>query len=71
VKAWRERPLSEKYYAVFLDGAFLSTPRRKTAKEPLYVALGIKPDGRREILGFWLVALTSIPLTNWSGLPRR
>ncbi len=54
VKAWRERRLSEEYYAVFLDGTFLSIRRGKTAKEPVYVALGIKPDGRREILGFWL-----------------
>jgi transposase-like protein len=54
VKAGRERPLSEEYYAVFLDGTFLSIRRGKTAKEPVYMALGIKPDGRREILGFWL-----------------
>ena len=39
---------------MFLDGTFLSIRRGKTAKEPVYVALGIKPDGRREILGFWL-----------------
>ena len=54
VKTWRERPLSEEYYAMFLDGTFLSIRRGKTAKEPVYIALGIKPDGRREILGFWL-----------------
>ncbi|MEM1831761.1 MAG: transposase [Desulfurococcaceae archaeon] len=52
VQAWRERPLSEEYYAVFLDGTLLSIRRGKTAKEPVYIALGIKPDGRREILGF-------------------
>ena len=40
----RERPLSVEYYAVFLDGTFLSIRRGKTAKEPVYVALGIKPD---------------------------
>ena len=54
VRAWRERSLSEEYYAVFLDGTFLSIRRGKTAKEPVYMALGIKPDGRRETLGFWL-----------------
>jgi len=55
VKAWRERPLSEEYYAVFLDGTFFFIRRGKTAKEPVYITLGIKPDGRREILGFWRV----------------
>ena len=54
VNACRERPLSEEYYAVFLDGTFLSVRRGKTTKEPVYMALGIKPDGRREILGFCL-----------------
>jgi len=37
---------------VFLDGTFLSIRRGKTAKEPVYLALGLKPNGRREILGF-------------------
>mgnify|MGYP000107575360 CR=1 FL=1 len=65
VKAWRERPLSEEYYAVFLDGTFLSIRRGKTAKEPVYIALGIKPDGRREILGFWLFGAEGESSRNW------
>jgi hypothetical protein len=65
VKAWRERPLSEEYYAVFLDGTFLSIRRGKTAKEPVYMALGIKPDGRREILGFWLFGAEGESARNW------
>ena len=54
VRAWRERPLDEEYYAVFLNGTSLSVCRGQSAKEPVYIALGIKPDGRRKILGFWL-----------------
>jgi transposase-like protein len=50
VKRWRERPLAEEYYAVFLDGTFLSTRRGTTAKEP-----GVRPDGRWEVLGFWML----------------
>jgi len=65
VKAWRERPLGEECYAVFPEGTFLSIRRRKTAKEPMYVALGIKPDGRREILGFWLVGAEGESFRNW------
>jgi len=66
VKAWRERPLNEEYYAVFLDGTFLSIRRGKTAKEPVYMALGIKPDGRREILGFWLFGAEGESARNWA-----
>ena len=50
---------------MFLDGAFLSIRRGKTAKEPVYVALGIKPDGRREILGFWLFGAEGESVRNW------
>jgi len=35
-------------------GPFFSIRRGKTAKELVSIALGIKLDGRREILGFWL-----------------
>jgi putative transposase len=65
VKARRERPLSEEYYAVFLDGTFLSIRRGKTAKELVYMALGIKPDGRRGILGFWLFGTKGESAQNW------
>lgn len=65
VKVWRERPLAEEYYAVFLDGTFLSIRRGKTAKEPVYMALGIEPDGRREILGFWLFGAEGESARNW------
>ncbi|MEM4531395.1 MAG: IS256 family transposase [Thermofilaceae archaeon] len=65
VQAWRERPLDEEYYAVFLDGTFLSIRRGKTAKELVYIALGIKPDGRREILGFWLFGAEGESARNW------
>jgi len=45
---------------VFVDGTFLSIPRGKTAKEPLYVALGIKPDGRRG--RSWGFGFSTLPL---------
>jgi transposase-like protein len=48
-----------------LDGTFLSIRRGKTAKEPVYMAPGIKPDGRREILGFWLFGAEGESAGNW------
>jgi transposase-like protein len=49
VRAWRERPLSKEYFAIFLDGTYLSIRRNEVAKEPVYLALGIKPDGEGEV----------------------
>ncbi len=54
VEKWRSRPLCTEYYAVYLDCTFLSVRRGKAAVEPVYVALGMKPGGSREVLGFWV-----------------
>ena len=50
---------------MFLDGTFFFIRRGKTAKEPVYITLGIKPDGRREILGFWLFGAEGESAQNW------
>ncbi|NOX44355.1 MAG: IS256 family transposase [Caldiserica bacterium] len=65
VEEWRSRPLYTEYYAVYLDCTFLSVRRGKTAKEPVYVALGLKPDGSREILGFWTFGAEGESSHNW------
>ena len=70
VREWRNRPLAREYYAVYLDGTFLSVRRGKAAKEPVYLALGIRPDGRREILGFWLFGAEGESATNWRQVVR-
>ncbi len=54
VEKWRKRPLEERYAVIFLDATYFSLRRAKISKEPIYVALGIKEDGGREILGWWL-----------------
>jgi transposase-like protein len=48
-----------------LDRTLLSIRRGKTAKEPVCIALGIKPNGRREILGFWLFGADGESARNW------
>jgi putative transposase len=65
VKEWKSRPLSQAYYAIYLDCTFLAVRRGKAAKEPVYVALGIRPDGRREVLGFWLFGAEGESARNW------
>jgi len=65
VKAFKERPLSSEYYAIYLDCTFLSIRRGKTEKEPVYLALGVLPDGRREVLGFWLFGAEGESARNW------
>jgi transposase-like protein len=38
VKEWKSRPLSQAYYAIYLDCTFLAVRRGKAAVEPVYVA---------------------------------
>ena len=60
VAAFHARPLANAYKALMLDGVMLAhrtgagAPRR-----PVLVALGIRPDGRMEILDFRLAASES------------
>jgi transposase-like protein len=60
VAAFHRRPLVGRYTALMLDGVVLS---RKTGagaiKRPVLVALGIHPDGRKEIIDYRLAASES------------
>ncbi|QJA05952.1 IS256 family transposase [Thermosulfurimonas marina] len=53
IESWRKRRLSEEYFALYLDATFLPVRRGTVAREPVYLALGIRRDGTREIVGFW------------------
>jgi transposase-like protein len=55
VAAFHRRPLKNAYQALLLDGVVLA---RKTGvgavRRPVLVALGLRPDGKKEIIDFWL-----------------
>lgn len=55
IEAWRMRPLKESYFSVIIDAVFLSLRRGSYKKEPVYIAQGTDHEGRREILGFWIM----------------
>ena len=60
VAAFHRRPLGDAYKVLMLDGVVLS---RKTGagalKRPVLVALGIRPDGRKEVIDFRLAGSES------------
>ncbi len=57
VAAWHRRKLNEHYRVLMFDGVVLS---RKTGagaiRRPVLVALGIRPDGKKEVIDFRLAA---------------
>ena len=60
VAAFHRRPLVNRYQALMLDGVVLA---RKTGagalRRPVLVALGLRPDGKKEIIDFRLAASES------------
>jgi putative transposase len=58
--AFHRRPLANRYQALMLDGVVLA---RKTGagalKRPVLVALGLRPDGKKEIIDFRLAGSES------------
>ncbi len=60
VAAFHRRPLKDQYRVLVLDGVVL---RRKTGAgalaRPVLVALGLRPDGRKEIIDFRLASAES------------
>jgi putative transposase len=51
--AWRNKPLDSQYYAVYIDALRVPLRRDTVSKESFYIALGLRTDLRREILGIY------------------
>ena len=50
---WQNRPLDPVYPALFIDAINVKVRDGKVANRPIYVALAVTCDGRRDILGLW------------------
>ena len=54
-REWQNRPLERKYAIVFMDAVhFHVREDNRTIKKAVYVAIGTKLDGTREVLGMWI-----------------
>ena len=55
VKEWQMRPLEEQYAVVFMDAVhFHVRSDGQIVKKAVYVAIGVKMDGVRDVLGMWV-----------------
>ena len=50
---WQNRPLDPVYPVVFLDAIHVKVRDGQVANRPIYVALAVTCEGRRDILGLW------------------
>jgi putative transposase len=55
VTAWQARPLEPMYPVVFFDALRVKIKEDAVVRnKAIYLALGVRPDGTREILGLWI-----------------
>lgn len=52
VSAFKERSLETKYSVIFIDATHIPLKRQTVSKEAVYIVIGIRLDGTKEVLGF-------------------
>jgi transposase-like protein len=54
-REWQQRILEPVYFAVWMDGIVLKIREdSKVINKCVYIVIGLKPDGMKEVLGFWI-----------------
>ncbi|MGH2563001.1 MAG: IS256 family transposase [Ginsengibacter sp.] len=54
-KEWQQRTLEPVYFAVWMDGIIIKIrDDKKVINKCIYIVIGLKPDGMKEVLGFWI-----------------
>jgi len=55
IVAWQNRPLESVYLIVWMDGiVFKVRENSKVVNKTIYIAVGLRRDGYKEVLGMWL-----------------
>jgi len=55
IVAWQNRPLEPVYLIVWMDGiVFKVRENSKVINKTIYIAVGLKRDGKKEVIGLWL-----------------
>jgi putative transposase len=55
VAEWQQRPLEPVYFAVWMDGIVLKIREdSKVVNKCAHIVIGLRPDGTKEVLGFWI-----------------
>ena len=60
VKSWQNRPLESVYFTVWMDGIILKVKQNgKYINKCIYLVIGLKKDGLKEVLGMWMAETES------------
>ena len=54
-REWQHRPLEPLYFALWMDGIVLKVREEgKVANKCVHIVIGLRPNGIKEVLGFWI-----------------
>jgi transposase-like protein len=51
---WQNRPLDRVYPVIFIDAIVVKIRDGQVANRPVYAAIGVTVDGKRDVLGLWV-----------------
>jgi transposase-like protein len=54
METWRNRPLDDVYAAIFIDAVVVKVRDGQVANRPVYAAIGVTLDGRKDVLGLYM-----------------
>ncbi|PWF40912.1 IS256 family transposase [Enterococcus faecium] len=64
VAAFKEHALHDRYAAIYLDATYIPLKRKTVAKEAIHIAVGIRPDGAKEVLAYAIAPNESTVIWN-------
>ena len=60
IEAYHKRKLSDKFFCVYLDATYLPLRRETFEREAVYIAIGIKPNGHKEVIDYCIAPSENI-----------
>lgn len=68
IKEWQNRPLEPVYFTVWMDGIMVKVRHNgKIVNTCIYLVIGLKSDGLKEVLGMWMAERESAAF--WMSVP--
>jgi len=64
IDAFTKRPLAKRYVCVYIDATYIAVRRETLSKEAVYLAVGIREDGSKEMLAYTIAPTESAYIWN-------
>lgn len=62
IEAYHQRKLDDKFFCVFLDATYVPLKRMTFENEAVYVAIGIEPNGHKEVIDYRIEPTESVEI---------